>query len=132
MRMARLLLVMFLTWPSAAVAQARITGPAPSILSVTPTKPSQLAQLAEADSVSEPTHWKEGALVGALAGAVAGGVLGQAICEQGETSSCSTVPGILLGAALLAIPGALIGGQFPKEPREEEVGSSGYSHFRIR
>jgi len=131
MRMARLLLVMFLISPNAAAAQARITGPGPSILSVTPTWPSQLAQLAESDSVSEPTHWKEGALIGALAGAVGGGVLSQAICDQSETS-CSAVPGILLGAALLAIPGALIGGQFPKEPREEEVGSSGYSHFRIR
>ncbi|HKH82498.1 MAG TPA: hypothetical protein VKA25_02310 [Gemmatimonadales bacterium] len=82
-----------------------------------------MANLAKSDSVSQPTHWKEGALAGALVGAVGGGLLSDAICEESETS-CSTVPGILLGAALLAIPGALIGGQFPKTPRGEEAASS--------
>jgi hypothetical protein len=124
MQIARFLLVTLLIWPPAALAQERIKGPAPSVLSVTPARSSQLASLVESDSVSQPTHWKEGALVGALVGAVGGGLLSEAICEQAETSSCSIVPGILLGAALLAIPGALIGGQFPKGPQEEEAGSS--------
>jgi hypothetical protein len=124
MQIARFLLVTLLIWPPAALAQARIKGPAPSVLSVTTARSSQLANLVELDSVSQPTHWKEGALVGALVGAVGGGLLSHAICEESETS-CSTAPGILLGAALLAIPGALIGGQFPKGPQEEEAGSSG-------
>jgi hypothetical protein len=123
MQIARFLLVTLLIWPPAALAQERIKGPAPSVLSVTPARSSQLVSL-ESDSVSQPTHWKEGAIVGGLVGAIAGGVLAYAACEQAETSRCSTVPGIILGAALLAIPGALIGGQFPKGPQEEEARSS--------
>jgi hypothetical protein len=124
MQIARFLLVTLLIWPPAALAQERIKGPAPSVLSVTPARSSQLASLVESDSVSQPTHWKEGAIVGGLVGAIAGGVLAYAACEQAETSRCSTVPGIILGAALLAIPGALIGGQFPKGPPEEEEAGS--------
>src|SRR5215210_9098294 len=116
MQMRLFLLIAFLIWPRMALAQARITGPARSIGSVTPTVPTQLAQLAELDSVAEQTHWKEGAIVGGLVGAIAGGVLAYAVCEQSETSRCSTVAGIMLGAALLAIPGALSGGQFTKTP----------------
>jgi hypothetical protein len=116
MQMRLFLLLAFLICPHMALAQARIAGPARAVVSLTPTGPTQLAQLAELDSVAEQTHWKEGAIIGGLVGAIAGGVLAYAACEQSETSRCSTVPGIMVGAALLAIPGALIGGQFPKTP----------------
>ena len=51
MQMARFLLVALLIWPPAALAQARIIGPAHSSLSVTPATSSQIANLAKWDSV---------------------------------------------------------------------------------
>ena len=65
-----------------------------------------------------PTHWKEGALVGALLGAVGGALLGVAFCgmsdDIGKDCTGTTILAGVGGAVLLAIPGALIGGQFPK------------------
>jgi hypothetical protein len=72
-----------------------------------------------------PTYWKEGPLIGGVLGAVGGALLGHGVCELSEESrkNCtgSLFPGGVLGAALLAIPGALIGGQFPKEKEENAV-----------
>ena len=64
-----------------------------------------------------PTYWKEGALVAGLLGAVGGAVLGAAVCESG--TGC-IIAGSLGGALLLAIPGALVGGQFRKQPTSHE------------
>src|SRR3954447_4196691 len=107
MRVALLLLVACMVCQPAVLAQARITGPAPSVLSVSPPGPLQLARLAESDSAAPATHWKEGAIIGGLLGAVAGGLLSRAACDLSETTNCSIVPGILVGAALLGISGAL-------------------------
>ncbi len=66
-----------------------------------------------------PTYWQEGALIGAGVGALGGLLVGQFICEQSESRSCGTarVTAVLVSAALLALPGALIGGQFSKHER---------------
>ena len=67
---------------------------------------------------SRPTYWKEGMLIAGIAGAAGGAFLGYGLCDQSEDPSVScgmmAVLGGLGGALLLAIPGALIGGQFEK------------------
>lgn len=61
---------------------------------------------------------------GGALGALGGAVLGHGLCGLSEdsTKSCtgSLLLGALLGAAVVAIPGALIGGQFSKEPAEPD------------
>jgi hypothetical protein len=118
-----LLLVLGLTLnPAAGVAQARPPHAAASVLfSAAARGPLHPAGLGEPrDSVRniQPTYWKEGALVGGGVGAVGGLLLGLAVCGLSEdpNSSCTgtAIAGALGGALLLAIPGALIGGQFHK------------------
>jgi hypothetical protein len=76
----------------------------------------------QADSVArqiQPTHWKEGGLVGALAVGAFGAWLGSEICRNSDTGSgCTGVAlgGALGGGVLGFLIGALIGGQFPKQP----------------
>lgn len=76
-----------------------------------------------------PTYWKEGAWIGGVLGALGGAVLGHRLCGLAEESTrhCtgSLVLGGVLGAALLAIPGALVGGQFSKQAPEPEGAESG-------
>jgi hypothetical protein len=70
-----------------------------------------------------PTYWKEGALVGGVVGGVGGAFLGHGLCEMsdeiGRNCTGSLFLGGVLGAALLAVPGTLIGGQFPKHQDTE-------------
>jgi hypothetical protein len=110
-----LLLLATLVGTDSTSAQTRISGPAPSLLFDT-------AHWQVSDSVKaqiKPTYWKEGMLIGGIAGAAGGGFLGYAFCQDSEDpdANCalSSVLGALGGALLLAIPGALIGGQFPKD-----------------
>jgi len=67
-----------------------------------------------------PTYWKEGALIGVVLGTIGGALVGHGLCGMSEEfhKDCtgSLFLGGLLGAVLLAVPGALIGGQFPKGP----------------
>jgi hypothetical protein len=120
-RITVVLVSAFLAWSSAA-AQAPISGPLPSVLlSSSHRTPLQTELTQPTDSLqgpAPPTHWKEGALVGGLIGAVGGTVLGLAICrnseELGKNCAGSAVAGGLISALVLAIPGALIGGQLPK------------------
>jgi hypothetical protein len=103
-------------------AQSAIPGPTSSILTSTQPGALRAAILQErGDSVERdirPAHWKEGALIGGLVGVAAGALLGAAICRNSEQSdrdcSGSTVGGGLIVGLVLAIPGALIGGQIPK------------------
>lgn len=124
-RVVRTLLVVLAAFACASTVlsgQSTIPGPTPSVLTSTDIRPVQAVLLEErADSVERdirPTHWKEGALVGGLIGLVGGALLGAALCENSEEAnkncSGSTVGGGLIFGLVLAIPGALIGGQIPK------------------
>lgn len=121
-RQTLLLLLSVTLSPSPATGQAPPRGPVASILfSAAAPGPLRLAQAGERkDSVRDirPTHWKEGALVGGLLGAVGGALVGRVVCgmsdEFNKNCTGSTVVGAVGGAVLLAIPGALIGGQFRK------------------
>ena len=125
-RTALLVLVGLAPASSALSGQSAIPGPASSIL--TSTAPTLQAAVSpeRGDSIKpdiRPTHWQEGALVGGLIGLVGGALLGAALCEHSEESnrSCSgsTVGGGLIFGLVLGIPGALIGGQIPKEDAAE-------------
>ena len=108
------LLLLALGLTGTTSAQTRIPGPTASVLFT--TAPSQPSDTVTAQI--QPTYWKEGMLIGGIAGAAGGAFLGYGLCEQSEDSSMScgmmAVLGGLGGALLLAIPSALIGGQFPK------------------
>ena len=102
--------------PAASVVFApRVSGPLHTSLS-----------LVSPDSVRTigPTYWKEGALIGAVAGGVGFAALMGAVCGMSESPNydCTgnTILGVMIGAALVAIPGAFIGGMFPKGPRNVE------------
>jgi hypothetical protein len=115
-------LLLFTIPVSPAAAQAPISGPLPSVLlSSSHRSPLKIELTQPTDSLqgpAPPTHWKEGALVGGLLGAVGGTVLGLAICrnseELGKNCAGRAVAGGLISALVLAIPGALIGGQISK------------------
>jgi hypothetical protein len=67
---------------------------------------------------SRPTYWKKGAAIGGVVGALSGLLLGRVLCnvseEPGRGCSRTMLIGVVGGGLLLAIPGALIGGQFAK------------------
>ena len=117
-----LLLLGLATSSSALAGQSALRGPTASVLTSTTPGPLRAVVFGEpGDSVDRdirPTHWKEGALVGGLIGATGGALLGAAICRNSEVAdkSCGGTPvvsGLIVGL-VLAIPGALIGGQIPK------------------
>ena len=68
-----------------------------------------------------PTYWQEGALIGGLLGALGGALLGNGLCSDSETlgQRCTgaTLGGGALGAVILGVPAALIGGAFLKHRR---------------
>lgn len=119
----RLLFLALIACSSPAAAQVRIGPPLPSALLSSDTPgPLRTAGLAvPPDSIDRdirPTYWKEGALVGGLVGAAGGAVLGAAICrnseEFGKRCTGTAVASGLISGLVLAIPGALIGGQIHK------------------
>ncbi len=123
MREILLLLVSLTVWASPAAGQTSPQGPVASVLfSGAARGPLSVGWSSEPhDSVVRdirPTYWKEGAAVGGLLGALGGALVGRAVCgmsdEFGKDCTGSTILGGVGGAVLLAIPGALIGGQFPK------------------
>jgi hypothetical protein len=129
----RALLVWFslLAWSVPATAQRPVPGPAPSVLfshdHVGPLQPTLAAEPRDSLPRIRATYWKEGALIGGTLGALGGALLGHGFCGLDESSKDCTgslVLGGLLGAVVLAIPGALIGGQFSKEPAEPDPPTS--------
>jgi hypothetical protein len=128
-RSAVLILFSLLTLSVPAAAQLPVPGPASSVLFGNrqggPLKPTLAVEPRDTlPRQSWPTYWKEGALIGGALGAIGGAVLAHRLCGLAEESTkhCtgSSVLGGVLGAALVAIPGALIGGQFSKEPTEPD------------
>jgi hypothetical protein len=122
MRSAPLLILGLLAWASPGTAQHRLPGPAPSSLFGYAEKGGLASGAARAldDSLraARPTYWKEGAVAGGLLGLVAGALLVHHLCGLDEsTRSCtgSTLLGAGLGAVVLGVPGALIGGQIRKQ-----------------
>jgi len=117
-----LLIVGLAMWTTSGAAQGPAAGPLSSALLVgVPAPHWRTALETQADTVQrqiQSTHWKEGALVGGVLGGLGGALLGHALCTQSEQANknCTgaTVIGAVLSAVVLAIPGALIGGQFPK------------------
>ncbi len=100
-----------------ATAQAPIRGPHSSIL-YSPADPASFsaAPPARLRLAAVGNHAAAGAVIGGLIGAVVLTVVGVAHCE----SDCTVrkgVLGFLFGAALGAIPGALIGGAIPATSR---------------
>jgi hypothetical protein len=118
-----LLILSVVAWSSRAAAQSPVQGPVPSVLFSCPAPGPLRSQgfIEPADTIDRdirPTYWKEGALVGGLIGAAGGTALGLAICrnseELGKNCAGSAVAAGLISALVLAIPGALIGGQMHK------------------
>ena len=118
---ALLLIIGLIAGASPAAGQAAAGRPVASVLYSGVTRgPLSFDWSAEQrDSVVRdirPTYWKEGALVAGLIGAAGGAVLGAAVCES---KGCIIASG-LGGALVLALPGALVGGQFRKQPTSDE------------
>ena|GEM_PF-2973037 len=138
MRVILLALLSSLSWVTRSPAQTSLPGPAASVLfSGLPRSPLEsIPWEARQDTVQgqiRPTYWKEGALVGGVIGALGGAWLGHGLCEDsdefGKNCTGSLFVGGLLGAALLAVPGALIGSQFPKnDDTEAESQTSTWTH----
>jgi hypothetical protein len=123
---AALLVFSLATWSAPLAAQRSLQGPAPSMLfGYGPVGGVKSLAAGPSDSLKQqirPTYWKEGALIGGALGALLGAAAGHGLCEGGDeaTKHCTgaLVLGGVFGAALVAIPGALIGGQFSKEAAE--------------
>jgi hypothetical protein len=133
MRTGALLFLGLLTCPAIGSSQVQAWGPAPSILfSSIDGEALPAARVgASLDSVRRqirPTYWKEGALIGGGIGVLLGAWLGHGLCglsdEFGKNCTGSLVVGGMVGAVLLAIPGALVGGQFPKGSGGDQQPSS--------
>lgn len=124
MRITLLLPLSALFWAVPGSAQTPLSGPAASVLFTAAQRgPLGSTGIEEPrDTVRpriRPTYWKDGAVIGGVLGALGGALLGHGLCETLDEAekNCtgSLFLGGILGAAILAIPGALIGGQFPKQ-----------------
>lgn len=114
--------VLLITLNTAAGAQHAprgIAGPGPSeLLGVVARGP--LRQPLALDSVwrdIQPTHWKEGALIGGVSVGLGMAILASGFCRNSDTAGdCggTFTLGFLAGGVLGGLVGALIGGQFPK------------------
>ena len=123
---ALLLAVAYLSvGPSVGAAQDRPFGPQPSPLfvatSTTAFRTAFSAERADTGRLEiQQTYWKKGAAIGGVVGALSGLLLAHAVCGLSEEaghgcpSSGTLLMSMVGGGFLLAIPGALIGGQFDK------------------
>lgn len=74
-----------------------------------------------------PTYWKSGLLIGGILGGALGMALGSAFC--GISDSTRDCTGAALGGALMlgssaGAVGALVGGLFPREPKQPALEDS--------
>jgi hypothetical protein len=108
-----------LTWPPLAQLS---TSAVYLVRSPTPLDAPRLAEAPSDTTVRqiEPTHWKEGGLVGAVVLGAFGVWFGNEICRNADdiSGSCARamIGGGVGGGVLGFLIGALIGGQFPKHP----------------
>jgi hypothetical protein len=119
-------LIVLLATPATTAAQTPIRParvPLSVVLAVRTPGPLD-GTLAAVDTVrpmSIGTYAKEGAIAGGLLGAVAGGLFAELACglseDPNKTCTGSFLIGGVVGAPFGALPGALIGGLFPKYPK---------------
>ena len=113
------------TGPSVGVSQDRPLRPLPSPLFVATSTTALRATFSAERGNSgrleiRPTYWKKGAAIGGVVGALGGLLLAHAVCGLSDETGhgCPTSGTLLMSAVgggfLLAVPGALIGGQFDK------------------
>lgn len=100
-----------------AAQQHRIAGPDPAAAFVVLSEHRNTTLPASNFATPRPTHWKRGALIGggiASAAWVIGSVVTTRSCSL---SSCTVATILATPAAFLlgALPGSLIGAQFPKD-----------------
>ena len=116
--------------PTPGVSQTRVLGPAPSALfAAAPGVAVRMARSGELRDTTarfiRPTYWKKGAAIGGAVGALSGILLGHTICglsdDPGLSCTGTVLAGAIGGALLLAIPGALIGGQFHKPEADSQA-----------
>jgi hypothetical protein len=109
--------------PPLGTAQARRLGPLPSVLfAAGPGLRSGSSLAAQRPDTSQreirPTYWKKGAAIGGGVGALGGLILGYAACglsqEAGQGCSATMLVGLVGGGGILALVGAIVGGQFTK------------------
>jgi hypothetical protein len=113
------LLISLNTGAGAQHAPTGIAGPGPSALLGAAVR-GPLRQSLVPDSVwrdIQPTHWKEGALIGGVSVGLGMAILASGFCRSsdngGDCGGTFTL-GLLAGGVLGGLVGALIGGQFPK------------------
>jgi hypothetical protein len=119
---ALLLAVAYLSLgPSVGSSQDRPFGPEPSPLFVATFRTTLSAERGDSGRLDiQPTYWKKGAAIGGVVGALSGLLLAHAVCGLSDEvgHGCPTSGTLLMsvvgGGFLLALPGALIGGQFDK------------------
>ena len=127
MRETLLLLLSLTPWQADIAAQepaARVS--ASVLLSCAARGPLRFARLREPEDTVvrqfEPTYWKEGAAVGSAVGALSGALVGRSVCRLADRPDKDCTGSALLGgflaAVVLAIPGALIGGQIHKSEQD--------------
>jgi hypothetical protein len=101
--------------PAAAQAVNRgLRGPGRSqLFAMWPSSPMRFAPDTAPRNI-QPTHWKQGLLIGGAIGSVGLGVLGYGLCHdlsESRTSCLGTALGTAaLGAVIGGVTGALIGG----------------------
>jgi hypothetical protein len=113
------LLVSLNTAAGAQLAPTGIAGPGPSgLLGAAPRGP--LRQSLALDSVwrdIQPTHWKEGTLIGGVGVGLGMAILASGFCRSsdgGGNCGDTFTAGLVAGGVLGALVGMFIGGQFPK------------------
>jgi hypothetical protein len=114
--------MLWLMFPPQAGGQSGssvIAGPRPTaLLAVAATGPLRQSRFLDPRPREvDPTHWKEGALVGGSTGGVALAILANGICRGNVGGDCGgfAIGGFLLGGLMGGFVGMLVGGQFPKD-----------------
>jgi len=74
-------------------------------------------QVALDSTVSQPTHWAEGAIIGGVAVGVLGAMMAEGLCSDNPNVKCA-IGGAVVGGVIGVVVGGLIGGLFPKSSED--------------